>query len=453
MEAGQKWIKLQLSGKLVYLVIQSILLYFAFCEKIKKVCQNAHLLFLCTKPRLSQAGALLLPKDFVSLSITFYTMTKIHFRPYNPNQTVLFPPRIDEDIAEHDPVRMVDALVESLTLESFRKLYKECGRSPYHPRMMLKVILYAYMNNIYSCRKIEKLLHRDIHYIWLAGYEKPDFITINRFRNRVKNEINEVFTQTVLLLSSKGFISLNVEYIDGTKIESKANKYTFVWRKTVERNRERLMKKIHILLGQIDNVIAQENSSESNEEIEFTPAMLTEMAGELRQALEQVPEPSTKEEKTALKKKRKQLKELEEHRDKLQEYDNRLDTLQDRNSYSKTDNDATFMRIKEDAMRNGQTKPGYNLQIGTGNQFIFQSYFIAWKNANVIHTEFSADMCQNLMAIFQFNLEHCVWQLLYYGSFNFNYVCFGHILSLLMLMGCYKDKISGSPSVIRMVFS
>ena len=335
-----------------------------------KVCQNAHLLFLCTKPRLSQAGALLLPKDFVSLSITFYTMTKIHFRPYNPNQTVLFPPRIDEDIAEHDPVRMVDALVESLNLESFRKLYKECGRSPYHPRMMLKVILYAYMNNIYSCRKIEKLLHRDIHYIWLAGYEKPDFITINRFRNRVKNEINEVFTQTVLLLSSKGFISLNVEYIDGTKIESKANKYTFVWRKTVERNRERLMKKIHILLGQIDNVIAQENSSESNEEIEFTPAMLTEMAGELRQALEQVPEPSTKEEKTALKKKRKQLKELEEHRDKLQEYDNRLDTLQDRNSYSKTDNDATFMRMKEDAMRNGQTKPGYNLQIGTGNQFI-----------------------------------------------------------------------------------
>ena len=83
---------------------------------------------------------------------------------------MLFPQRIDEDIAEHDPVRMVDALVESLNLESFRKLYKECGRSPYHPRMMLKVILYAYMNNVYSCRKIEKLLHRDIHYIWLAGY-------------------------------------------------------------------------------------------------------------------------------------------------------------------------------------------------------------------------------------------------------------------------------------------
>ncbi|MDC7150115.1 IS1182 family transposase, partial [Parabacteroides johnsonii] len=109
---------------------------------------------------------------------------------------------------------------------------------------------------------------------------------------------------------------------------------------TVERNRERLMKKIHVLLGQIDDVIAQEKSSESNEEVEFTPAMLTEMAGELRHVLEQVPEPSTKEEKTELKKRRKQLKELEEHRDKLQEYDSHLDTLQERNSYSKTDKDA-----------------------------------------------------------------------------------------------------------------
>ena len=130
------------------------------------------------------------------------------------------------------------------------------------------------------------------------------------------------------------------------------------------------MKKIHVLLEQIDDAIARENSSESDEEIAFTPAMLTEMAGELRSALEQVPEPSTKEEKAALKKTRRQLKELEGHRDKLQEYDNHLKTLQERNSYSKTDKDATFMRMKEDAMRNGQTKPGYNLQIGTENQFI-----------------------------------------------------------------------------------
>lgn len=133
---------------------------------------------------------------------------------------MLFPQGIDEDIAENDPVRVVNTIVDSLKLDNFKKLYNETGRCPYHPHMMLKIILYAYMNNIYSCRKIEKLLLRDIHYIWLSGSQKPDFITINRFRNRLKEEINHVFTELVLILSQKGFISLDVEYIDGTKIES-----------------------------------------------------------------------------------------------------------------------------------------------------------------------------------------------------------------------------------------
>lgn len=81
-------------------------------------------------------------------------MTKIHFRSYTPNQIVLFPQRIDENIPSDDPVRILNAMVDSLDLSSFHRLYKEFGRSPYHPRMMLKAVLYAYMNNIYSCRKI-----------------------------------------------------------------------------------------------------------------------------------------------------------------------------------------------------------------------------------------------------------------------------------------------------------
>ena len=297
-------------------------------------------------------------------------MSKIHFHPYTPNQLVLFPQRIDEDIAENDPVRLVSAIVDSLNLEAFRKLYKERGRSPYHPRMMLKVILYAYMNNYYSCRRIEKLLLRDIHYIWLAGYEKPDFITINRFRNRVKDEINNIFTQVVLILASKGFITLDVEYIDGTKIESKANKYTFVWRKSVEKNRAKLMEKIGVLLEQVEDVIAQDNVSERNETVEFTPSMLTDIISELKESLDKSAVPSDKEGKKRRREKGRQIKQLEEHRDKLQEYDNHLTIMGERNSYSKTDPDATFMRMKEDAMNNGQTKPEYNLQIATENQFI-----------------------------------------------------------------------------------
>ena len=199
---------------------------------------------------------------------------------YNPKQMLLFPERLDKDIAENDPVRIVDRVIDSLKLENFRRLYKERGRSPYHPRMMLKALIYGYMNNLYSCCKIESALKRDIHFIWLAGYEQPDFNTINRFRNRVKEEINRVFTQLVVILAEKGFISLDVENIDGTRIESKANRYTFVWRKTTERNRARLMDKIRFLLEQIDEAVAQGKAADESIG-DFTPADLMDIADEL----------------------------------------------------------------------------------------------------------------------------------------------------------------------------
>lgn len=295
--------------------------------------------------------------------------TKLDTKSYNNNDRLFFLLNPNEDISENDPVRIVDAVVESLDLSEFKKLYREKGRCAYHPKMMLKIILYAYMNNIYSCRKIEKAVQRDIHYIWLAAQERPDFVTINRFRNRVKSEINNIFTQTVLVLAERGFITLDVEYIDGTKIESKANKYTFVWRKTVEKNRAKLQEKIRVLLGRIDDVIAQDKAAESDK-VEFTPETQTSLISDLQDSLAAESEPSGKEQKKQMREKKKQIKELEKHRDKLNEYDGRLEQMGDRNSMSKTDPDATFMRMKEDAMNNGQTKPGYNLQISAENQFI-----------------------------------------------------------------------------------
>jgi transposase len=271
-------------------------------------------------------------------NIKIKVMQRYHFRPYSPNQTILFPQRIDKDIGENDPVRLISSIVEKFELSNFRRLYKERGRSPYDPKMLLKVVIYAYMNNIYSCRRIEKALKRDIHFIWLAGYEQPDFITINRFRNRVKYEINSFFTQLVLLLSSKGLVTLDVEYIDGTKIESKANKYTFVWRKSVERNRAKLMEKIRVLLSQVDDAIAQDKAADE-EVVSFTPETLTEIADELRQSLSEQPAPKSKEEKKSVREKKKQVTQLEQMRDKLSEYDNHLETFGERNSYSKSDND------------------------------------------------------------------------------------------------------------------
>lgn len=293
----------------------------------------------------------------------------LHFRSYDPDQTLLFPQRIDRDIPKDDPVRILKSVIESLDLSGFKKLYHERGRSPYHPKMMLMVILYSYMNNVYSCRKIEKLLYRDIYYIWLSGYQKPDFATINRFRNRVKNEIGHIFTLLVLILVEKGFVTLEVEYLDGTKIESKANKYTFVWRKSVERNREKLLEKIRVLLQQINEQMAQDKAADVDT-LELTPQTLCEISKEFKEALGSEPEAKTKEEKAAQRGKNKMFKELERHGEKLAEYNSRLEQMEGRNSISKTDPSATFMRMKEDAMCNGQTKPGYNLQISSENQFI-----------------------------------------------------------------------------------
>lgn len=294
--------------------------------------------------------------------------TKLHTKSYN-NKRLFLTVNPNEDIAENDPVRVVDAIVEGLDLREFKKLYHAKGRCPYHPKMMLKIILYAYMNNIYSCRKMERAVQRDIHYIWLAAQEQPDFVTINRFRNRVKKEINNIFTQVVLVLADKGFITLDVEYIDGTKIESKANKYTFVWRKTVEKNRAKLQEKIRVLLGQIDDAVAQDKAAETDK-VDFTPDTLTSLITELQDSLSAEPESVDKERQKRRREKKRLVKELEKHRDKLDEYDGRLEQIGERNSMSKSDPDATFMRMKEDAMNNGQTKPGYNLQISAENQFI-----------------------------------------------------------------------------------
>ena len=310
--------------------------------------------------------------NFVTINLLNKNMSaKLHFREHINNQLVLFPERIDKDIAPDDPVRLVNAVVDSLDMERIYSLYYDRGASPYHPRMMLKVIIYSYMNNIYSCRKMENALKRDVHFIWLAGYDQPDHKTINNFRNRVKEEIDNVFTQLVLILAERGFITLDVEYIDGTKIESKANKYTFVWKKTVVKNRAKLQQKIRALLGQIDEAIAQENAAQ-NEEVDFTPAQLSEICEELRSSIERASAEKAKDkaEKARLRELKRQAKELEKQRDKLNEYDGRLEQMGDRNSMSKTDEDATFMRMKEDAMNNGQTKPGYNLQVATENQFL-----------------------------------------------------------------------------------
>ena len=139
--------------------------------------------------------------------------TKLHTKSYSNNDRLFFLLNPNDDIAENDPVRIVDAVVESLDLKEFKKLYRERGRCPYHPKMMLKIILYAYMNNIYSCRKIERVVQRDIHYIWLAAQERPVFgqmkfnMAYRRFRHFGKDKVTMDFAFFAIAFNLKKMCS------------------------------------------------------------------------------------------------------------------------------------------------------------------------------------------------------------------------------------------------------
>lgn len=290
-------------------------------------------------------------------------MAKVTFKQ-QPGQTPeLFPINIFDKIPANHPVRLVDWVVNSLDLSELIKIYKGGGCSAYHPAMMVKVLFYSYLSNIYSCRKIAKALTENIHFMYISGNSTPDFRTINDFRGKIlKDKLKDLFAEVVEILVELGYVSLDVQYIDGTKIEAKSNKYTFVWRGSVEKYKEKLERKINHILLEIENNIQSDNQVLNKEELP-KPINSQELKEKLSQLNKRLKEPDKKQEQ-ALQKLQK------EHLPKLEKYEKDLELLGNRNSYSKTDTDATFMRMKDDHMQNGQLKPAYNAQISTENQFI-----------------------------------------------------------------------------------
>ena len=289
-------------------------------------------------------------------------MAKLAIKSDNRKQNLLLPPSLDELVPENHMVRVVDAVIDRLDISDILSTYRGGGNSAFNPRMMLKVLVFAYLSNVYSSRRIEDLLRRDIYFMWLAGMKRPDFRTINYYRGkRLKEGFDAVFTQVVRLLHEEGFVSLKVQYIDGTKIESVANKYTFVWRGSVEKYDARLKAKTEALLRQIEQNHAVENQENPVSE-ELTAEEVAKRVERIREKVDA--DNLSKEE-------RKALRQIETDAvPRMNRYKEQLENMGFRNSYSRTDPDATFMRMKEDAMLNGQLKPGYNVQISTENQFI-----------------------------------------------------------------------------------
>jgi len=206
--------------------------------------------------------------------------------------------------------------------------------------------------------------------MWIAARQTPDFRTINRFRSeRMKDVLQEIFAAVLTLLAEEGYVKLEHYFVDGTKIEANANRYTFVWGKSVRKYKAKLQEKVKDLFDSIEEAERIEDQEyggqdlpELGEAATLTSEKLADAVNRLEASLQE--RPASKERKKLVRKVRRQLLP------RLEKYEEQQAVLGDRNSYSKTDPDATFMRMKEDHMRNGQLKPGYNLQIGTENQFI-----------------------------------------------------------------------------------
>lgn len=285
-------------------------------------------------------------------------------RPYQ----LKLPFEIEGIIPDNDCVRLLDWFVEELDLSDLYATYSRVKENQVSPRQMLKIVLYAYHEGLYSSRKIESACRRDINFMYLLeGRPAPDHATIARFRTIHFAPLAEKYlAQMTLFLKEIGEIDGKNLFLDGTKIEACANKYTFVWKKTVTKNQARMLERAAALVQECVECYGLKPVWQGRVKVRHLK--------KLKKRLLRIKEEEgigfvhgQGHHKSRL---QRQYEELEYDLEKLKEYDRKLHTMGKRNSYSKTDPDATFMRMKEDAMRNGQLKPAYNLQLGVDSSYI-----------------------------------------------------------------------------------
>ena len=278
------------------------------------------------------------------------------------------PLNIDYIIPDNDSVRLLSQFVEEMDISDLLGTYFRVRKNTATPRQMLKIMIYAYMNKCYSSRDIETACHRDVNFMYLLeDSPAPDHATIARFRTlHFAPNAKRIMADVSNFLYELGEISGETIFIDGTKIEANANKYTFVWKKAVTKNLAKLLDKIASFVADCEN--------QYSIKIAYQNKVSLHQIKKLRKKLYRI----KKEEnitfvhgigrrKTPL---QKDIEQLEGYISKLKEYTVKLHNCGSRNSYSKTDHDATFMRMKEDAMQNGQLKPAYNLQHGVDSEYI-----------------------------------------------------------------------------------
>lgn len=296
------------------------------------------------------------------------TITHKDYTSWGESYQLSLPLNIECRIPKDDPVRLLRHFIGGMDLSKLYRTYSRIEKKQASPRQMLEILVYADMNGIYSSRKIEASCKRDINFMYLLeGKPAPDHATIARFRSlHLAPCMKETLAQATALLDGMGELSGKQIFIDGTKIESCANKYTFVWKKSVTKQMGKLMEKVPSLFAEAEEDFGIRVAFPDGIRLRHMKRLRRKL--KVRQRSEGVVfVHGTGKRKGPL---QKLFEKLDEGIRRIKDYTNKLHIAGERNSYSKTDKDATFMRMKEDAMKNGQLKPAYNIQFGVDAQYV-----------------------------------------------------------------------------------
>lgn len=290
---------------------------------------------------------------------------------YTQNQSgyqLKLPLNLETIIPEDDSVRLLSQFVEAMDLTDLYSTYERIRENNLSPRTLLKIVLYSYMNGDYSSRSMELNCKRDINFMYLLeGAKAPDHATFARFRSiHFAPCSKRILAEMSNLLYDMGEISGKNIFIDGTKIEACANKYTFVWKKAVTKNQTKLLIKLADFVAECEQLYGIKIVYGDTIQIKHVKNLRKKLY-ELKEKEHIVFVHGIGKRKNPL---QKSIETLEHYLAKLKEYTKKIHICGARNSYSKTDTDATFMRMKEDAMGNGQLKPAYNLQHGVDAEYI-----------------------------------------------------------------------------------
>lgn len=293
---------------------------------------------------------------------------------YNTPYQLKLPLEIEKIIEISDPAYTFCEVLNQIDLKRYLVIKENrTGRKRFDSEILLKVILFAFMEHGYvSTREIEKLCKTDIRFMWLLQEEKaPSHMTIDNFMNNcLVCNIENIFNEINRYIFERENVDLEHIYIDGTKLEANANKYSWVWKKSSIKNRNKTFAKITALLEEINNEIIYQGVK-LDIRTEYAIEYLEQVTQQYVEIMNINPNLIVRGRGHHKSQEQRNYDKLVEYTEKLKKYAKHIKTCGDnRNSYSKTDNGATFFRMKRDYMGNDQLLPGYNIQVGVCDEYI-----------------------------------------------------------------------------------